>query len=242
MLSFAPVDSAVQAAQNLLVQLADLLAPVGGTAVAIVVATALVRLALHPLTRSAVRAERARAALAPRVAQVRAQHADDPATMLEKTAEVYRAEGISPFGGFLPLLAQTPFFLLLFHLFTSSTIGGEPNGLLAHDLLGAPLGARFLGDLAALGVHTWVFAGVFAGLTVVAWLMSRRSARLSALMEPAPQGVFAWLPRVLPYTVLISAVWLPLAAVLSLLTTTAWSAAENALLKRGVPTAAPARR
>lgn len=242
MLSFAPVDGAVRAAQTLLVQLADLLAPLGGTAAAIVVATAVVRLALHPLTRSAVRAERARAALAPRVAELHGTHADDPATLLEKTAEVYRSEGISPFAGFLPLLAQMPFFLLLFHLFTSTSIVGRPNGLLAHDLFGAPLGARFLGDFGALGVHIWIFGAVFAALAALAWLVSRRTARLAALADPAPTGVLAWLPRVLPYTVLISAVWLPLAAVLYLLTTTAWSAAENALLKRGMPNAVPARR
>jgi YidC/Oxa1 family membrane protein insertase len=237
-----PIDSAAQAAQTLLVHLAALLAPVGGTAAAIIAATALLRLALHPLTRSAVRTERARAALAPKLAPLRKKYADDPAKLMEKTLELQRAEGISPFAGFLPLLAQAPFFIVLFHLYTSSKIGGRPNALLSDTLLGAPLSTRFLGDLGAPGVPIWIFGALFAALAAVAWLMSRRSARLAALADPAPTGVLAALPRILPFAVLISAIWLPMAAVLALLTTTAWTAAENKLLKRGMPTAPSARR
>ncbi|NUO61651.1 MAG: membrane protein insertase YidC [Hamadaea sp.] len=237
-----PIDSAAQAAQNLLVHLAALLTPVGGTAAAIVLATVLLRLALHPLTRSAVRTERAKAALAPKLAPLRKKYADDPTTLMEKTLELHRVEGISPFAGFLPLLAQTPFFIVLFHLYNSSTIGGRPNALLSDTLFGAPLSARFLAQFSALGVSIWIFAGLFAALASVAWLMSRRSARLLSLADPPPTGLLAALPRVLPFTVLISAIWLPLAAVLALLTTTAWTAAENTLLKRGMPTAPPARR
>ncbi|MEV6969725.1 membrane protein insertase YidC [Hamadaea sp. NPDC051192] len=237
-----PLDSAAQAAQTLLVQLAALLTPVGGTAAAIILATALLRLALHPLTRSAVRVERAKAALAPKLAPLRKKYADDPATLMEKTLELHRAEGISPFAGFLPLLAQAPFFLVLFHLYNSSKIGGRPNALLSDTMFGAPLSTRFVGELGALGVPILIFGGLFAALAAVAWLMSRRSARLLALTDPPPTGVLAALPRILPFTVLISAIWLPLAAVLALLTTTAWTAAENTLLKRGMPTAPPARR
>jgi membrane protein insertase Oxa1/YidC/SpoIIIJ len=65
----------VTAASTALEFLSTTLHPIGGAVAAIVVLTLLVRLALHPLVRAAVRGERARAALAPRVAELRRTHA-----------------------------------------------------------------------------------------------------------------------------------------------------------------------
>ncbi|GAA2936361.1 hypothetical protein GCM10020221_35140 [Streptomyces thioluteus] len=65
----------------LLSHVADVLEPVLGasaTAAAIVVLTLCVRLALHPLARSAARGERARTALAPQLAELRRKHGKNP--------------------------------------------------------------------------------------------------------------------------------------------------------------------
>ncbi len=47
--------------------------------------------------------------------------------------------------------------------------------------------------------------------------------------------MMAKIGQVAPFFILISAAVLPLAAVLYLLTTTTWTTAENALLRRGLP-------
>src|SRR5262249_7588683 len=116
---------------------------------AIVVFTVLVRIAMLPLSIRAVRGEKTRAKLAPRLAELQAKHAGDPAAMSAALAELGRTEGGGPLAGCLPALAQLPFFFILYRLFTSSTVDGGPNELLGHTLWGVHLGTRFLAEPAA---------------------------------------------------------------------------------------------
>jgi YidC/Oxa1 family membrane protein insertase len=239
MLAFAPFSAATGAASALVAQLAMFLAPVGGTAAAIVVFTMLVRLLLHPLTRAAVRGEKVRARLAPQAAQLRRKHAGDPVKASERLTELYRKEGVSPIAGMMPMLAQAPFFLVTYQIFASTSVGEHVNGLLTRQLFGVPFGARFVTGAAALGPHVWVFGVLFVALTALAFIASRRAAMVMAASDPVPTGLLARLSRVLPYGVVVTAAFLPLAAGLYLLTSTAWTAAENALLRRGLPDPLP---
>ena len=193
--------------------LAHLLAPVGGAAAAIVVFTLAVRAALHPLTRRAVRGERARLRLAPKLSDLRRRHAGDPTRLAEESMALYRAAGVSPFAGLLPVLAQAPVFIVLFNVFK-----GQTGVLGEHLFTGGPV---------------LVFVALLAGLTVVAWLTSRRAATLVPV--DAPGGLVARLPRILPYTTVASALVLPMALVVYLLTSSAWTVVENTLLRRGMP-------
>lgn len=209
-------------ATDLLTALADLLAPIGGLPAAIVVLTLGVRMALHPLNRGAVRGERARLRLAPKLAALRRRHAGDPTRLAEESMALYRGAGVSPFAGLLPVLAQAPVFILLFHIFSG---GASGTVLGAHLLSGGPLLA---------------FLPLLAGMVLVAWLTSRRTAmvmRMNASPDaPAPStGVLARLPRILPYATIASALVLPMALVVYLLTTTTWALVENVVLRRGLP-------
>jgi YidC/Oxa1 family membrane protein insertase len=212
-MSIAPLSAAYELATTL----AALLAPVGGAAAAVVVFTIVVRLLLHPLVRSAVRGEKARARLAPKVKQIK-----EP----EELLKLYREEGVSPFAGMLPMLAQIPFFLLCYQLFARSSVDGHANALLTAHVVGVPLNAH------AWDARAWpVFAVLFAVLAVTAWVTARRSRRLAG----DATGLMVKVAQVVPFTILISAAFLPLAAGMYLATSTAWSAAENAVLKRGLP-------
>ena len=86
-----------------------------------------------------------------------------------------------------------------------------------------------------------MFLGLFALLAAVAWagtLIARRVARPSPSAPARPTGAMGALIRVLPYATVAVAAVLPLAAGLYLLTTTAWSAAERAVLGRRLHTGA----
>jgi YidC/Oxa1 family membrane protein insertase len=209
-------DSITGPAAQLLAALATALGPIGGPAAAIVVLTLAVRAALHPLTRRAVRGERARLALTPRLAELRRRHTGDPTKLAEATMSLYRTAGVSPLAGFLPVLAQAPVFIVLFQVFAGQ------SGVLGEHLVG--------------GGHPLAFAALLAGLTVVAWLTSRRSAMLMRVnaTEAAPTGLLARLPRVLPYATVLSALVLPMALVVYLLTSSAWTLVENTVLRRGL--------
>src|SRR5262245_45515457 len=106
---------------SLVANLSNLLSPVGGAVAAIIGLTLLVRLVVHPLTRAAVRGERACARIAPRVAQLRRRYAKDIPRLGTVLTNLYRGEGISPFAGVLPVLAQAPLFFLLYRTFTVSS-------------------------------------------------------------------------------------------------------------------------
>jgi YidC/Oxa1 family membrane protein insertase len=73
-----------------------------------------------------------------------------------------------------------------------------------------------------------VFVGLFALLAAAVWWTSRTTRR----RQPPVPGVLGRLTRVLPYGTLLVAAYVPLAAVLYVVTTTIWTAAERATLWR----------
>ncbi|MGA4962577.1 YidC/Oxa1 family membrane protein insertase [Streptomyces pseudogriseolus] len=238
-------------------QLADLLRPLFGlsaAAAAIVAFTALVRLAVHPLSRAAARGQKARAALQPRIAELRRKHGKNPEKLQKAVLELHAEEKVSPLSGCLPSLLQLPAFFLLYHLFSSGSIGGEPNTLLRHQLLDAPLGGRWadaLGDGGAFGGAGLVYLGLFAVVTVVAYFsyrLSRRMTAASAAMagaagvggagaDPQMPGAAAMggVMRVMPFMsffTLVTVAVVPLAAALYVVTSTTWSVIERSVLYR----------
>ena len=263
---FTLLGVVVGAAYHVVSAFAQVLAPLPAglaTAAAIVVCTLAVRLALLPLSYYAIRGQASQARLAPEIQALRQRHAGQPERLQRELAALYRREGTGMFAGYLPLLLQLPFLSVMYALFRSGTIGGQPNGLLSHDLFGAPLGSHWLSGAGPLSAQGAVFLGLFALLAVAAWLAARIARRLAARQAPAseapgrparasgqaarasgqparasgraaqpatPGGAVGWLVRALPYTTLVIAAVMPLAAGLYLLTTTAWAAAERAVL------------
>jgi YidC/Oxa1 family membrane protein insertase len=243
---FTLLGVAVGAAYHVVSAFAQVLAPLSGglaAAAAIVVFTLAVRVLLLPLSYYAIRGQASQARLAPQVQALRRRHAGHPERLQRELAALYQREGTGMFAGFLPLLLQLPFLSVVYALFRSGTIGGRPNSLLSHDLLGAPLGSHWLSGPGPLSVQGAVFLGLFALLAVAAWLAARVARKIAAQqapiqpgaaqqapVQPALPGAAGWLARALPYTTLVIAAVMPLAAGLYLLTTTAWAAAERAML------------
>ncbi|KOV59190.1 YidC/Oxa1 family membrane protein insertase [Streptomyces sp. MMG1121] len=231
---------------GLVEHLADLLTPLfhgSAAAAAIVLFTALVRLLVHPLSRAAARGQRARAELQPRIAELRKKHAKDPERLQKAVLELHAEEKVSPLSGCLPSLLQMPAFFLLYHLFSNSTIGGEANGLLGHQLFAAPLGGHWadaLADGGAFGPAGLVYLGLFALVAAVAAFNVRRTRRMMTKNPVAASGDggeqvpgLGAVNKVMPFMsffTLVSVAVVPLAAALYLVTSTTWSAVERAAL------------
>lgn len=231
---------------NLVEHLADLLQPLFGasaTAAAIVLFTALVRLLVHPLSRAAARGQKARTALQPKIAELRRKHGRNPEKLQKAVLELHAEEKVSPLAGCLPGMLQIPAFFLLYHLFSSDTIGGEANGLLGHRLFAAPLGERWTdalqgGVLSGAGL---VYAGLFVVVGCVAVFSYRLSKRMMAA-NPAAQDVggeqlpgLGAVTKVMPFMsffTLVTVAVVPLAAALYVVTSTTWSVVERAALYR----------
>ena len=88
--------------------------------VAIIVLTILVRLVTAPLTNRQMRSMERMRALAPKLKELQATHADDKAKQSEAMMRLYRQEGVNPLGGCLPMVLQIPVFIGLFYALRSS--------------------------------------------------------------------------------------------------------------------------
>jgi YidC/Oxa1 family membrane protein insertase len=241
----------INAAYHIVSVLTAILTPLAGglaAATAIAAFTMAVRLILLPLSYRALRGLTAQARLAPQVQALRKQHAGQPDRLQRELSALYQAEGTTMLAGCLPLLLQWPFLSVMYLLFRSPAIDGSPNALLTHDLFGAPLGGHWLAGAGAFSAHGAVFAGLFVVLAGVGWLSARAARRHApAAAAPAPSttaasttaasttasqaaGAAGVAARLAPYLTVVIAAFVPLAAGLYLLTTTAWTLAERTFL------------
>jgi YidC/Oxa1 family membrane protein insertase len=230
---------------QLVERLADLLQPLFGAsaaAAAIVLFTALVRLLVHPLSRAAARGQKARTALQPKIAELRKKHGKNPEKLQRAVLELHAEEKVSPLAGCLPGLLQVPAFFLLYHLFSSDTIGGRANALLGHELFAAPLGGRWADALQG-GLFEGaglVYAGLFvvvAGVAVFSYRLSKRMMAASPALPAGEQQVagLGAVTKVMPFMsffTLVTVAVVPLAAALYVVTSTTWSVVERAVLYR----------
>ncbi len=257
----AALDAASSVVNALSAALAPL-AGANAAALAIVLITVLVRIALIPVGLSQARAQRMRLRLAPRLAELRRRHAGDPQRLQRETMALYAAEKASPFAGCLPVLIQAPVLSLIYGLFLLPTINGHPNALLSATLFGAPLGTSFTNALGSGTDAAGVVASavVLALITAVALLSRWRNLRAAAanagsaaaprpgagstaalpvdatgaaaLAAFGPDGAATRILSWLPLITVVFAAFVPLAASIYLLVTTAWTLGEREVLRR----------
>jgi YidC/Oxa1 family membrane protein insertase len=244
MFSFLGVP--VDAAYHLVSGFTGILTPVlGGLAAvaAIVVFTMAVRIPLMPLSLRALRGQAAAARLAPQLQALRQRYGKQPERLQREMSALYKREGTGLFAGFTPLLLQWPFLSVMYLLFRSPQVGGQPNALLSRDLFGVPLGMHWLSGAGPASAQGAVFLGVFALLAGLCWLsarLGRMMAARSAGMPAGPAGMSGLLVRALPYLTVVIAAFAPLAAGIYLLTSLAWSLAERMLFWRSTTRSASA--
>src|SRR5579862_3076808 len=232
----------VDAAYHLVCALTSVLTPVLGglsAVVGIIIFTMAVRLLIAPLSFRALRGQAAQARLAPQLAALRQRYGKQPERFQRELAALYQREGTSLLAGLWPILAQWPFLTVMYLLFRSSQVAGGPNQLLTHSLLGVPLGTHVLSGAGVLSAQGAVFLGIFAILAALCWLsarVARRMAPTPAPASPVPVRGGSFITSALPYVTVVFAAFLPLAAALYLLTTTAWTTAERWFFTRRVAT------
>jgi YidC/Oxa1 family membrane protein insertase len=248
MFVFAPFDAVVGVAHSAVDGLADLLTPLTGDlagAAAIVLLTVCVRLLVSPLSYLQVRGERRRAALAPRLAELQQQHRGDPQRLAAESLALHREAGTGLLAGCLPALLQAPFLMVMYRLVTVPPTG-VPDVLSTGRLFGVPLTAH-------LPAGPTVFAVLLTLAAVFAWWSSRRirHARSAAAAATAaaptaaapttagdsraqdgPAAIVGRLMALLPYVTVLVVAIVPLAGGLYVVTSAAWTAAEQAVWRR----------
>lgn len=251
---FPPIELLVNAAYWVVTWLTTLLEPLAGTAsaaLAIVVLTIIVRAVLIPVGLSQVRAGITRKRLAPKITELQTRYKKNPELMQQKMMELYKEEKASPMAGCLPVLAQMPVLMAVYGIFIQSTIGGHANDLLNHSLLGVPLNAGFVGLLTG-GNLSVVSAAVFGVIVIIIAVVAalsrhlltpdmpqtppvRASGSQNSTTEGPAMPDLSGVTRVLsfmPFMTAVIALFVPLAATLYLMTTTAWTLTERLVLNR----------
>jgi YidC/Oxa1 family membrane protein insertase len=86
----------------------------------IIVFSIIIKLVLHPLTKTSMRSMRNMQKLQPLMQELREKYKNDPQTMNVQTMKLYKEYGVNPAGGCLPLLLQMPILFALYSLFSAS--------------------------------------------------------------------------------------------------------------------------
>lgn len=258
LLDLPPVAAVLDTAYRALMGLSHLLEPLAGTAasaVAVVLLTLAVRAVLVPVGVSQAKAERDRARLAPRLAELQRRHRKDPEKLQRAMRDLYAEEGTTPLAGCLPMLAQAPVVGVVYALFLHAQIAGHDNELLGHDLFGAPLGSSLVGSLGAgaAAVPTLAVAGmVVLAIALVGELTRRASLPGGRLAVPRATAATAVAPGgdmpnplagpgmqnalgALQFLTAVIACFVPLAAGLYLLVTVTWTLVQRVVLRRRYP-------
>jgi len=107
----------------------------GNYGVAIIVLTALVKVATAPLTRTTFRNMREMQKIQPQMAKLRERFKDDQVALQKEMMELYRRHRVNPLSGCLPMLLQFPIFIGLYNALSHAIeLRHEPFALWINDL------------------------------------------------------------------------------------------------------------
>lgn len=86
----------------------------------IIVFSIIIKIGLHPLTKTSMRSMKRMQALTPLMNAIREKYKDEPQKMNQQVMNLYKEYGVNPAAGCLPLLLQMPILFALYAVFRSS--------------------------------------------------------------------------------------------------------------------------
>lgn len=121
---------------------------------AIIFMTIAIKLVLFPLTQKQLKSMRGMQEIQPKLKYLQEKYKNDPQTMQMKVMEMYKENGVNPFGGCLPLIIQMPIFIAFYQsLFKFPFKVAEHAGFLWIPNIGAKDPYFILAVLAALTTY-----------------------------------------------------------------------------------------
>jgi YidC/Oxa1 family membrane protein insertase len=88
--------------------------------IVIIVFSLIIKVALHPLTKSSMNSMRKMQKLQPMMNEIREKYKDNSEQMNKAIMNLYKDYGVNPAGGCLPLLLQMPILYALYNVFSST--------------------------------------------------------------------------------------------------------------------------
>lgn len=106
----------------------------GSAGLAIILLTLGIRLVLFPLTKKQTQSMAAMKEIQPKLKAIQEKYKDNPQELNKRMMELYRQEGVNPFGGCLPVLVQLPFLFALFYVLRDFSLEGANPAFLIWNL------------------------------------------------------------------------------------------------------------
>lgn len=185
-LAWGPLD---YLARLLLWILVKLHAVTDSYGVSIILLTLLVRILFFPVTAKANASMKRMQEFQPKIKELREKYKDNPQLMNTKMMELYRAEGINPFGGCLPILLQIPVFFALYATLDGAVELRQESFLWCTDLAAADTVARINLYFFTLPLNPLVLA--MTGLMILQQHLQPMSA------DPMQRRMMAFMPIVM---------------------------------------------
>ena len=140
----------------------------------IIALTVVTRALLIPLTYKQLKGMRAMQALQPQIKELQAKYKNDKQRMQQEMMRFYKENKVNPFASCIPLIAQLPVFITLFHVLRNELpedigckageCGAEASFFFINDLTAKATGAELIA-LIVLYVGTQLASGYFMSIT-----------------------------------------------------------------------------
>lgn len=121
--------------------------------IAIILLTAIIKIALYPLTAKQVKSMKSMQELQPKIKELQAKFKGNPEKLNKEMAALYKESGVNPLSGCLPLIVQMPILISIFFAIRDFQYLQQPNFLWMSDLA-QPDHTYILPVLSA--VTTWI--------------------------------------------------------------------------------------
>lgn len=187
---------------------------VGNWGVAIILLTVVVKSLLLPFTAKSMRSMKAMGRLKPKMEAIRKKYGDDQRRQQEEMMALYKANGVNPVAGCLPMLLQMPVWFALYRMLMT-----------AGELYHAPLVPGWVDDLTA--------SDPFYVLPILLVVMMFLQAKLSPTTADSAQQKLMMYG--LPLTFGIFSFFLPSGLTLYILTNTMLTALHQFWMNRNDP-------
>ena len=185
-LAWGPLDYLARLLLWILVKFHGFLGSYGWS---IVLLTVVVRAVFYPLTARGNASMRKMQLVQPQLKEIREKYKSNPQLMNTKMMELYRKEGVNPFGGCLPILLQIPVFFALYATLDGAVELRQVSFLWCRDLAAADTVAKIPLYFFSLPVNPLVLA--MTALMVIQQHMTPMS------MDPMQKKMMALMPIVM---------------------------------------------
>ncbi|KHL24374.1 membrane protein insertase YidC [Croceibacterium mercuriale] len=171
----------------------------GNFGVAIILLTVIIRGLMFPVAQKQFASMAQMRAVQPKMKALQERYKDDRAQLQQEIGKLYRAEGVNPLAGCLPIFLQIPIFFALYKvLLIAIEMRHKPFVLWIRDL-SAPDPATILNGFGLLPFDppSFLAIGVLAVLLgITMWLQFKLNPQA---MDPTQQQIFMIMPWVLMF-------------------------------------------